>query len=1491
MTSLKKTPKKRKYEKMKQLDHILHRPDSYVGAVAELGKEDIFIADINSEKPKVVFKNSIKISDAIVRIFVEILSNAIDNIHRSNEDGIDINKIKINVNRETNEISIYNDGTSIPIYMHETEKTRIPELIFGNLLTSDNYNDDEERFRSGRNGFGAKLTNIFSTKFFLEIVHIDDDGCYYSYKQAWKNNMKEVSKPKIKEVKEQTPYTKISWIPDFKIFGGDGYNDTTIAMYYRLIYDSAMIASFYKVSVYLNNKKVPIKSLTDYAKLFETTEEIIEFKTKDSNVVLCSSNSGFKHISFTNGIFNVEGGVHVNKWCGEIFKPILAKFNKKNKIQITIKDIQKHFKIFINCNLPNPRFKSQSKHCLSGPVPTAKVEEKQLKSIMKWSFVSKVNDFIESKDLMSLKRKERKSKTFKSIPGYDPANNAGTKHSKKCTIILTEGLSAKTYAVRGIEKGINNVRGRDWFGIFPLKGKLLNVRNCKSSDIAKNTEITNAMNAIGLKVGVDYTKEENFEKLNYGKVCMLCDQDVDGLHISGLIINFIHKLFPTLLQRKESFVTSMDTPLVRVFDKKITKVFYNEKVFKEFIKDPVNKKLSRKYHKGLGTSSNKEVIETFGERMLDYKIDEKTDENMNMLFDKKNSNQRKKWLADNTTEEVNDIDENATSITFSDFIDKRMIQFSTDDCSRSIPNLFDGLKESQRKILYSVFLKNLSFSGKTLKVAQLAGYVAEKSAYHHGEQCLNDTIVKLANDIIGYNNIPLLFRDGQFATRLSGKDAAAGRYIFTKIDKLTRLLFPTVDDNLLEYNYEDGEKIEPKFYLPILPNILVNGCFAPDTLIPLFSGGTKRADEIIKGDILIGDNGEPRTVQELYQGEDTMYTINQKIGESYTVNSQHILTLKNTGDRSIFWYENKKSWKIEWFDNNTKSLRSKIFSVKKDAEKYKETIEGDGTVEISVSDYLKIPKYIQKRLRGYKGLGANWSYKSVLIDPYILGMWLGDGDSNGRGFSTADEQLALIWKNFADNNNMEIIKDKHYSHSYHYYLRPKKVEIYHPFKKLLNNYGMVENKHIPDIYIYNSKEVRLSLLAGLIDTDSNVYHNGEQITISQCPLGKNILESAQIIARSLGFYTNLHSTIQTIKNKKYSQYTLSISGIGLENIPTVLDRCSMRRDTQSDFSTTPIEVVEKGKGLYYGWSVDGNKRFVLNDFTITHNCSAGIGTGWSSSVPLYNPLELSNACRQWMDSKFDDVEEPMPWYRNFKGTIEKISKNKFISKGVLTRSGNKVEILELPVGVWTDKYKEFLEGLLENKLIKSMKNYSTPQEVRFVITEHKNGIKCNLDNMKLTAPITNSNMVLFLENKKLKKFGSVKEIIQEFSIRRLKLYDDRKAYLLKSNEYQKSLAENKKRFLNYVITKKLVIYMKPEQKIIEQLEKHKFDKKGKNNNYEYILSMDMRSFTKEKIDKLQEEINKLTNVLESIHKTSSRKMWKTELTKFEKEYKKLFKIK
>ena len=264
---------------------------------------------------------------------------------------------------------------------------------------------------------------------------------------------------------------------------------------------------------------------------------------------------------------------------------------------------------------------------------------------MKWTFASKIRDLIHSKELLSLKKTENKRKVFQKIPGYDPANNSGGRESLKCTLFITEGLSAKTYAVLGIQKGIYGLKGRDWNGIFPVRGKLLNVRNAKSATIANNKEVTGLVNALGLSYNVDYSDDSNFAKLNYGKVALLCDADVDGIHIQGLLINMFHTLFPTLLTRKSPFVVSLETPLVRVFTNP-NKIFYCERDFKIFMEEESNRNLRRKYHKGLGTSSNKEVLDSFGEKIVEYHKDPAMESNMCKAFDNKSSNARKVWLAE-----------------------------------------------------------------------------------------------------------------------------------------------------------------------------------------------------------------------------------------------------------------------------------------------------------------------------------------------------------------------------------------------------------------------------------------------------------------------------------------------------------------------------------------------------------------------------------------------------------------------------------------------------------------------------------------------------------------------------------------------------------------------------------------------------------------------------------------------------------------------------
>ena len=198
----------------------------------------------------------------------------------------------------------------------------------------------------------------------------------------------------------------------------------------------------------------------------------------------------------------------------------------------------------------------------------------------------------------------------------------------------------------------------------------------------------------------------------------------------------------------------------------------------------------------------------------------KSDNSIVLAFDKRFADNRKKWLS--TYDRNNIIEHSQKSITYSEFIDKELIHFSNYDNERSIPNICDGLKPSQRKVLFDSLKKNLL---KEIKVSQLSGYISEQSSYHHGENYLQGTIISMAHNFIGSNNINLLNPNGQFGTRLlGGKDSASPRYIFTNLNHLTKLIFHPDDLPLLDYLNDDGFKIEPKYYVPIIPMILVNGC-------------------------------------------------------------------------------------------------------------------------------------------------------------------------------------------------------------------------------------------------------------------------------------------------------------------------------------------------------------------------------------------------------------------------------------------------------------------------------------------------------------------------------------------------------------------------------------------------------------------------------------------------------------------------------------------
>jgi DNA topoisomerase-2 len=814
------------YEELDLHGAVLLRPDTYVGCTFSQHEKEYV-----SQEGWGISLEDIAYVPGLLRIFVEALSNVIDNKWRGEQKGVHSTKIKVNINKETGQTRVWNDGLAIPIQINKKSGLYNPEMIFGRLLTSSNYNDKEKRLTSGRNGLGIKLTNIFSICFRVKIY---DPISRKFYEQEWRDNMTIKSNPKISNRNLKSGYTEVTWIPDFKRFGISGYDKNTIELFQRYIADMAMITG---IPTFYNGEKVPVRHLLDYSKLYKrgNVTESLQIKTKDCHVVLTPSDGSYEVISYVNGVHTKDGGVHVKDWTEALFRPLVNKFNRPNKPSINIKDVRQFFRVFIMCVIPNPQFDSQSKTRFTGPSIETEVLGKHINALWKWDFVKKVKEIIEGKEMMFLVKTEKTTKKFRKIEGYDRANFAGGKKSLDCTLILCEGDSPKSYAVQGIDEGIDYGSGRrvgrDYFGIMPLRGKLMNVRRkANPEDIAKNKVIRGIIQALGVKTSVDYNVDSNLATLNYGRVMILADADVDGIHIQGLIFNIFHHLYPTLLER-EDFMVSMQTPIVKVRMDRRDFSFYSEQEYQEFMEKNKDRKYTVKYYKGLGTSEDHEITETFGKRVIQYHKDENTDRNMDKVFHGKCADKRKEWLTTYVPGTIaiapEDRSERLIRMDYTNFIDTELIKFSIADCARSIPHLMDGLKNSQRKILYACILKNLKHSGNTMKVAQLSGFVAENTNYHHGEQNLWDTIIHMAQNFVGSNNIPLLYRGGQFGSRLlAGKDAASARYIFTKLDSLTRFIFRQEDDVLLERMVDDGDIVEPKFYVPIIPMLLVNGCIA-----------------------------------------------------------------------------------------------------------------------------------------------------------------------------------------------------------------------------------------------------------------------------------------------------------------------------------------------------------------------------------------------------------------------------------------------------------------------------------------------------------------------------------------------------------------------------------------------------------------------------------------------------------------------------------------
>ena len=1098
-------------------EHVLARPDTYLGNFV---CDDYKVSIVKGGKitPDVVHYNP-----AFERCVIEVGSNCIDNVWRSRQFGAKCTSIRFEYTSD-GVLSFWNDGLTIPVKQSQIESVRgmyNPSIVFGVYMSSTNYDDNEKRRSSGRNGYGSKICNTLSKSFTVE-TQDETAGLFFS--QTWSENMSKCGTASVTP-RKGTGFTKVTWLPDYQRFKMTGLTEPVIGLLKKYLYDIAMLT---KIPVYCNGVLIPVKSLVDYAQSFlpSPTEEILHIRTDTSEVVVVPHRPPMT-VAFTNGIPNPDGGVHVDVWARAIFSPLTSKLNPAEGPKLTMAEVRAYFTIFISCSLDNPSFTSQEKSKLTAPKPDTKFNLVQINKMMKWNVITKIKELLESKQLRLQKKKLEGSRTaHPNVKKLEDANLAGTPEGHKCVLIYCEGDSAKTFAVAGIERGIGEgdtlKQGRNYFGILPCGGKILNVRNANAEKIGDNEGIQMLIQSLGLEIGMDYSIDSNYYRLRYGSLMIMTDADDDGIHIEGLCHNFFHALFPSLMKRFPPFITSMKTPLVRVTLKTgEEKAFYRQQAFKDF--QHQNEKLIKgkpRHFKGLGTNKDSDVIDCFGRRIVHYVDDDKVDESMIKAFGKKETAARKDWITSYDAKNIMILeDEDVVNIqsNCSDFVDTELVVFSIANCARSLPHMMDGLKESQRKILYTLFKQKLTFDKPSKKVYRLSGDVGSMTEYVHGEQCLWDTITGMVWDFVGSNNIPLLSPDGQFGSRLAmGKDAANARYIETKQQEITPYIFRPEDMAILNYIQGEDLVIEPTYYVPVVPLLLING------------------------------------------------------------------------------------------------------------------------------------------VRG------------------------------------------------------------------------------------------------------------------------------------------------------------------------------------------------------------------------------------------------GIGTGFSSRVPAHNPMDILTCLRVWIrdnlesldmsgDVILSDLPEIAPWYQGFTGTIQK-EKGKYISTGVILKPNDRTtEIIELPIGLSTDKFRLKLMSLREEGKIIDFEDYSSKTRVHFVVSEYSEGFTCTIKNLGLSTSLPTTNMVAFNSEGKIHRYTSVDEIIYDFAQSRLKWYNTRKNYIVTDLKEKLVVSTAKRRFVEEIINDTIKVYRKKRTEIITILEEGKYP--HHDGTYEYLLKMPIDSFTEDMIGKLDGVIDRLQAELKITEDTTTRQMWSKELDEFEEAYK------
>lgn len=609
-----------KYKHLDEIEHVLLRPGRYLGATAPSTTRTYLF----SEEGKVTW-GDVSFSPAFLKLFDEVLTNSVD--HSKTPEGKHLNRIDINVNKMTGSISVIDNG-GIPVVKHPENDMWLPDMLLGQLRSGSNFNDEEASEAAGQNGEGASLTGIFSTDFIVETA----DG-KNRFNRLYSNNFKDRGAITIEPSKKK--YTRIEYYPDMKRLGIE-FDSDHFEIIRRRAYEVAACNPGIRVS--FNNKPIDLKSFKDFAVLFDP--EVLYFESDKWQVALGYSGDGLKHIAFVNSTMTFVGGTHIDHVATVLTEGVRAYIQKKTKQEIRPSQINGQFFMFINMRTDKPRYSSQTKENLTTPISSFsekfQPDDKFFKKLIASDITKKIIEWAENKkaleDMAALrnKLKDGKKKTFNDILKYDGATEKVDR--SKCTLIIAEGDSAVTPLLEA--------RDPRYQGVFPMRGKAMNVRDVGIAEVKKNAELINLMRIIGLEIG----KEPVLSELRYGRLLTGTDQDWDGHHIKGLVLNLFQTFWPSLL--KSGFVCGLETPLVRVTQGKNTIEFAYEEEFVAW-QAKQSKPFTARYLKGVGSNTPAQLTKYLNndDYIVQFIVEDEEDfAALDIAFEKGEADRRKVWL-------------------------------------------------------------------------------------------------------------------------------------------------------------------------------------------------------------------------------------------------------------------------------------------------------------------------------------------------------------------------------------------------------------------------------------------------------------------------------------------------------------------------------------------------------------------------------------------------------------------------------------------------------------------------------------------------------------------------------------------------------------------------------------------------------------------------------------------------------------------------------